>query len=434
MASSNDLRWMPLDNAAKIYPAALRSNWSNVFRLSVTLSEPVDVPVLQAALDATVPRFPSIATRLRRGVFWYYLQELERAPEIRPEHSWPLTGMSRQELRRCAFRVLVYDCRIAVELFHSLTDGNGGLVFLKTLTAEYLTRKYRITIPAEHGVLNRLEPPFSEELEDSFLKYDAPVNASRKETTAWRLRGTPEQDGFRHVTCFQLSVPQILEQAHSHKVSATVFLCAVLMKALLELQAEQIPSRRRRKPIKVLIPVNLRKLFPSKTLRNFVLYTIPEADPRLGDYSIEELCKLVHHRMGLDVNAKPLSKMIAVNVNSERYLAVRILPLFVKNWVMKAVFSAVGEKKSCLSMSNLGAVQLPEAMKPYVRRFDFILGVQATAPYNCGVISWGDTLYVNFIRNIREPWLEHRFFTVLRELGVEATVESNGAASAIARM
>ena len=132
--------------------------------------------------------------------------------------------------------------------------------------------------------------------------------------------------------------------------------------------------------------------------------------------------------MGLDVNAKPLSKMIAVNVNSERYLAVRILPLFVKNWVMKAVFSAVGEKKSCLSMSNLGAVQLPDAMKAFVRRFDFILGVQATAPYNCGVISYGDTLYVNFIRNIREPWLERHFFTELQKMGIHATVESNGAA------
>ena len=138
MSEEHKLRWMRLDNAAKIYPAARRPNWSNVFRLSATLTEPVDTAVLQSALDVTVRRFPSIATRLRRGVFWYYLQQLKHAPTIREEHSYPLSGMSHEETRQCAFRVIVYENRIAIELFHSLTDGNGALIFLKTLVAEYL--------------------------------------------------------------------------------------------------------------------------------------------------------------------------------------------------------------------------------------------------------------------------------------------------------
>ena len=78
-------------------------------------------------------------------------------------------------------------------------------------------------------------------------------------------------------------------------------------------------------------------------------------------------------------------------------------------------------------MSNLGAVRLPKAMAPYVERFDFILGVQATAPYNCGVISYGDTMNVNFIRNIREADLEYHFHNVLKEMGIMAEVESNQA-------
>ena len=131
--STPKLRWLKLDNAAKIYPAARREDWSNVYRLSATLADPVDTAVLQSSLDATVPRFPSIAARLRRGLFWYYLQQLEHAPAIREEYSYPLTRMSRDEIRQCAFRVIVYENRIALELFHSLTDGTGALVFLKTL-------------------------------------------------------------------------------------------------------------------------------------------------------------------------------------------------------------------------------------------------------------------------------------------------------------
>ena len=123
-----NLLWMRLDNAAKIYPAARNQNWSNTFRLSATLTEDVDTYVLQQALEVTVPRFPSIAARLRRGLFWYYLQQLARVPRIREESSYPLTHMSRDEVRQCAFRVIVWKNRIAVEFFHSLTDGSGGLL------------------------------------------------------------------------------------------------------------------------------------------------------------------------------------------------------------------------------------------------------------------------------------------------------------------
>lgn len=125
---TKSLRWVKLDNAAKIYPAARRKNWSNVFRQSATLVENIDTAVLKSALEITVKRFPSIAARLRKGMFWYYLQQVECAPEIREEYSYPLTYMSKSEMRKCAFRVIVYINRIAVEFFHSLTDGTGALI------------------------------------------------------------------------------------------------------------------------------------------------------------------------------------------------------------------------------------------------------------------------------------------------------------------
>ena len=426
MSMEGKIRWMRLDNAAKIYPAARRQNWSNVFRLSATLTEEVDRAVLQSALDVTVRRFPSIGARLRRGVFWYYLEQLTHAPQIKDECSYPLTRMDRDEVRQCAFRVIVYKKRIAVEIFHSLTDGNGALVFLKSLLAEYLQQKHGLAIPAEKGVLGRLEEPSPAEMEDSFLKYAGRIAASRRESDAWQLYGTPEPDGFLHVTCLQIPVKQALEKAHLYDVSLTAFLGAAMMLAIQRLQAEKVPFIWMRKPVKVLLPVNLRRLFPSRTLRNFVLYTTPEIDPRLGQYTFEEICRAVKHKMGLEIEPKLMSSKIATNVGSEKLMAVRVMPLFIKNFVMKMVFNSVGEKKNCLSLSNLGAVELPEAMKPYVRRLDFILGTQATAPYNCGVLSYGDTLYINLIRNIREPELEQHFYRVLRDLGLSVQAESNG--------
>lgn len=425
MAEANKLRWMRLDNAAKIYPAARRQNWSNVFRVSATLSEEVDREVLSRALDVTVRRFPSIAVKLRRGLFWYYLQQLSEAPAIREESNYPLTRMSKAEMRKCAFRVIAYERRIAVEIFHSITDGNGALVFLKTLLAEYLQQKHGIHIPAECGVLGRLDEPSDDELEDSYQKYAGSISASRRENNAWRVYGTPEPSGYMNLICFELPVRAVLDKAHEYGVTLTAFLSAVMMQALQNMQKEKYPNPKRRSPIKVLIPVNLRKLFDSRSLRNFAMYTTPEILPRLGEYSFDEICKIIRSQMELDITPKQMSMKIATNVNSERIMAVKIMPLFIKNIVMKAIFDSVGERKSCLALSNLGAVKLPDIMTPYIERMDFILGVQASAPYNCGVISFGDTLYVNFIRNIRESELERHFHCVLRDFGIPVKVQSN---------
>lgn len=425
VGNERKLRWMRLDNAAKIYPAARSQRWSSVFRVSATLTEPVDKQIMQSALDVTARRFPSIATRLRKGAFWYYLQQISKAPELREENSYPLVRMSGRELRQCAFRVIVYESRVALEIFHSLTDGTGAMIFLKTLLAEYLQQKYGILIPATNGVMGRLEEPSEEELEDSFQKYAGPVSAARRENNAWRITGTPETAGFLNLTCMCLSTRDMLDAAHRHGVSLTTFLCAAMMQALQQLQGRHIPDRRRRKPIRVLLPINLRRLFKSSTVRNFTLFTIPEIDPRLGEYSFREICHAVHHKLGMDNSAKVMSTKIAANVGSERLFAVKILPLFVKNAVMKAIFRASGEKKTCLDLSNLGAVELPEVMKPYVQQMDFILGPQSTAPYNCGVVSYGDKLHINFIRNIKEPSLEAEFARVLLDMGIPVTVQSN---------
>ncbi len=419
------LRWMGLDNAAKIYPAARRRTWTNVFRLSATLTETVDVEVLRRALDVTARRFPSISVRLCTGFFWYYLEELKKAPEVRPEMSYPLENMRDHDLHTSAFRVLVYENRIAVELFHSITDGNGGLVFLKSLVAEYLNEKYGAGIPPTHGILDRLEEPSADEMEDSFLKYSGKVGMSRREADSYKIGGTKDIGGFHHNVTFLMSAAEVHKIARAHGVSVTVFLTAAMMQAIMEIQNERVPNRKKRKAVKVLVPVNLRKMFPSTTLRNFVLYFTPEIHPGTGDYSFDEICKVVYHQMGIELTPQRMCARMTTNVNSEKITAVKVMPLFVKNIIMKLVFNAVGERKSTLTLSNLGAVQLPEEMKPYIRRFDFVISPQASAPHNSAVISYGDTLVLNFIRNTMEPTLEAKFHEVMRRHGIHMKVESN---------
>lgn len=419
------LAWMSLDNAAKIFPAARSRTWSNMFRISSTLNERVDREALKVALDVTLRRFPSIAVSVKEGLFWYYLEEISSPPEILDEKPYPLARMTMRDLRRCAFRVLVYKNRIAVEFFHSLTDGNGGLVFVKTLTAEYLYQKYGVKVPTGNGILDRLEEPSAGELEDSFLKYAGKYSTSRKDTDAYRIEGEREVDGFRTNTTFVIDPDFIKKEAKLRGVTVTVYMSAILIEASLRVQKMRVLNPAKYKPIKVFLPVNLRKMFPSETMRNFILYAMVGIDPKLGDYSFDDLCQIIAAQMKQQMTEKNMAAMIRTNVASELNPFIMAVPLFLKNPIMKAVFNAVGEKKSCFSFSNLGMVDVPEEYSRYVKRMDFVLGSQAAAPYNISALSYGGRMYLNVTRNASEPVLEREIFAVLRERKVPHTVESN---------
>jgi acetyl esterase/lipase/NRPS condensation-like uncharacterized protein len=423
--SERKLRWMGLDNAAKIYPAARTANWTNVFRLSATLNENVDRAVLQSALDVTVRRFPSIAVRLRRGTFWYYLEEIAKAPKVMDEKASPLSRMPFDDIRSCAFRVIIYKSRIAVEFFHALTDGNGGLIFLKTLVAEYLTQKYGVKIPNENGILDRLESPSEDELRDCFVKHAGKFAMTRGDTDSYRIWGDAEPDGFCHDTIFIMKSEKLVEIAHGYGVTVTAVLAAAFIKAAIGLQNSDTPYLKRQKPIKVLIPCDLRRVFGDNTLRNFALYSTPGIDPRLGEYSFREICEIVYRHMKQDITPKVMAAKIKTNVKDEENMLLKLTPLFLKNIVMKAVFTMCGEKKSMLTLSNLGVVKIPEEAAEFIERFDFVLSVQSRAPYNAGVISYGENTYLNIIRNIKEPRLEVSLYQTLREEGIGVKVESN---------
>lgn len=419
------LGWMALDNAAKIFPASRSRTWTNLFRVSSTLNEDIDKEVLKVALDVTVRRFPSMAVAVKEGFFWYYLEEIKSPPEILDEKPYPLARMTMPDLRRCAFRVLVYKNRLAVEFFHSLSDGNGGLVFVKTLTAEYLYQKHGVRVPVGDGILDRLEEPTAAELEDSFLKYAGKYSASRKDTNAFKIAGKREADGFRTNTTFVINSDYVVAEAKKRGVTVTVYMSAILIEAAQRVQAGRVENPAKFKPIKVCVPVNLRKMFPSETLRNFVLYANVGIDPRLGEYSFDELCEIISAQMKQQITEKNMAAMIKTNVASELNPIVRIVPLLLKNVIMKAIFNAVGEKKTCFSFSNLGLIKVPEEYSAFVKRMDFVLGSQAAAPYNVSAVTYGGRMYLNVTRNARRPVLEREIYEVLREKDVPHTIESN---------
>ena len=416
--------WYRLDTAALIFPAIARRDWSNAFRLSVTLRDEIDPGLLRLAAEDLTTRFPSFFVTLRKGFFWYYLEENKNSIEVREDYAYPLTFMSRRELRKSCIRILYYRNRIAVEFFHAVTDGTGGSIFIGNLAAAYIRRKYGTAIPTA-GVLKDLsETPPPGELEDSFLKNAVGPAASRKEAPVYRLHGTDETDGFRHLTTGILRTEELLAKAHEYSVSVTAFLAAVMCESIIAMQNAEMPEKRRR-PVKITIPVDLRRLYKSRTLRNFALVLNVGADPRYGEWTLAELCRTISHQLLANAIPQNMAGQITANVEPQRVIALRLAPLGLKTFVMDQVYRKSGEGGGCINISNLGNLALPGEMSPFVERAEFIIGPQRSYPNNCSVLSFNGKTCINMIRNIQESELERRFFSRLVELGIAVDIESN---------
>jgi len=423
--ASDHKRWMKLDNAAKIYPAAKRRRWKALFRLSATLTERIDPAALERAQHATLARFPGFATRLKQGVFWYYMEHNEGGPPIEPDGPYPCPPMDFRDNNGFMFRVRYHDRRIAVEIFHALTDGSGGLCFLKTLVAEYLRIRYGAVIPRDDEILDCTAPASPDETEDAYLKYARDIGRSRREPDAYYLKGTKESDGFIHIVTGMIPVDAVLTRARDKNVSLTEYLTAALIMAIDGIQRRRVWHQRLYKPVKVCVPINLRNFYPTNTMRNFASYVNPGIDPRYGHYSFDEVLNAVHHYMRAEVTEKLLNAKITTNVRSEKHAALRLTPLFLKNIAMKLTFDRVGDRKASTSISNLGRVTLPSEMGRYVTRMDFILGPQSRNRVVCAALSYGGVLYLNFTRTIKESMLERAFFRCLVKRGIPVKVESN---------
>ncbi len=416
--------WLRLDNAGLIYPSTYSKTQNHLYRLTSVLSEPVDKAVLYDALQAILPRFPSIAVSLHRGMFWYYLEPIMQAPAIQDEGAWPLMHMSFRSIRKCGFRTLVDGNRLSLEFFHGITDGGGAMVFFKTLLAEYLERRYGITVSCTDGVLDRTQTPTKDELEDCFLRFAGPSARRRDSLKTYQLEGTLEDDGYLTWTTLTYNAAEAVKCAKAHGVTLTGMICSAMLLALEKIQHRKEPHRRP-KDVAVNVPVNLRQMMPTSTLRNFSLFATVDIDPAQGEWTFDEVCRRVGCQMGERVTQKEMAACAAANARAGQMPVVRVMPLPLKNLVMKAAYHLLGGDGCCLAISNLGIVRVPDEMLPYVRDIQCQMDSHAGSVSSCCLLSFGDKLHITFCRCIREPDLEYAFYQVLRDEGLRAEVQSN---------
>ena len=416
--------WYKLDLSAIVYPTLQRRDFSSVYRLSVVLKEEIDPSVLQQALDLTLQRFPTYKVAIRKGVFWRYLEPNNRpGPFVQPDIKNPCMPMPFRGNNRYLIRVYYFRNRISLEAHHSLGDGTGGMCLLQTLTAAYLKLLGHSITPSGF-VLDISQEPDPEELEDAYMRYaNAKVCPPRPAEKTYRVRGTKEPFYTLNIIDGIMSVKEVMSVARKYNASITEYLNAVLLYALLQKQSQEFHLHLY--PVRIAMPVNLRRFFPSKTLRNFITMVYPSIDPRLGEYSFEEIITQVHHYMRYYINEKFLRGDITTNAATQKNPIIRVVPLFIKDLVVRTFYARVQDKNSSAGLTNMGALKVPEDMKPYIERFDIYMGQPFSSRTNCAIISFEDILTINFASSICESEVERLFFSRLVQDGIHVTIESN---------
>ena len=210
-------------------------------------------------------------------------------------------------------------------------------------------------------------------------------------------------------------------------VSLTEYLNGALIYALIQKQKSENPAAE--KPVKLAMPVNLRNMFPSKTMRNFITMVYPSIDPMLGDYTFEEILNEIHYYMRYYINPKFLRADITTNYATRTNPLIRIVPLFVKDLVVRSFYIRVQDRQSSAGLTNMGRITLPPELDAHTERIDILMGQPFSARTNCAIVTFQNQLNISFASCIRETDVERLFFTRLVKDHIHVKIETNRRAS-----
>ncbi len=416
-----EVRWDRLDNTAHLFPVIAGEQMTNVYRISVTLTELVQPELLQEALNLVLPKMDGFNLRLRMGVFWYYFEENGKpAPRVREESNFPCRLIQQNKNRNYMFRVTYYKYRINLEVFHVLTDGMGGINFLKELTYQYL----RLAHPElKELVGDSLNSGTSLNREDSFLKnYKKSATKGYQTKKAYLLKGEMLPKGEFGVMHGYMEIPRLKEVCHSYGCSINEYLVAVYVWSVYTECMKGMPSER---PIRVAVPVNLRPYFNSITTKNFFVMVSAEFHPTKEIYTFEEVLGIVRDSLRSQIDREHLEELFSYNVSNEKLLVARAVPLFMKNLAMRFVYTQ-SALANTTTITNIGNISVDEEYRPYVEMFHAFLAMSKGQHQKGTICSYGSTLVFSFSYDLKDASVQRGFFRKLAADGLEVEVESNG--------
>lgn len=412
--------WYRLDNAAKIIPSSVSGSDTRVFRIVCELKEDVDPVCLQQAVDEAARDFPYMNCCLRKGIFWYYLDELKETALVTKEHLPVLRAIYVPGRRNLLYRVSYYKKRMNLEMFHVLADGTGGFLFAQHIIEHYLILKHNL----DGAKIKTSPPPISEMQTDAFSKYYEKDQARRRNyikemfpVKAYQLKGKKDPELAEHIVEGTVSTKQILDLAHGFHVTLGVLITSIWAEAIVR----QMNKSEYNKPVVLSVPVNLRQFYPSETARNFFGVITVSYDPHDYDGTIESVIE----KIAASFEDQLSKEQIAGTMNSyaalEHNYLLKFVPRFIKDWFVAGTAKRMNRGITG-SVSNVGLVKLSDEFVPYIEKFCSFMSCKNI--FMC-ISTFRDHMVFGIVSSYLEHRTEYYFFQRLRRLGIDVEIATN---------
>lgn len=419
-------KWRRLDNSAKLFPIMSNKKFSTVYRMSAVLTEDIKPDILETAVQNTLNRFISYKVRLRKGFFWYFLEYNPKDPIIEIENNYPCKYIDKNTNNGYLFKITYYNQKINIDVFHSLTDGSSAIKFFKEIIYNYIElcnkEEFKISYRDKERIIDN-------NTEDSYLKnYNKKIKGKRSAKKAYIIKGNNLPLYATGVIHGFINMPALKQLCTEKQCTLTQYLTATLIYAIYE---KNFKNNNSKKPIKVCIPVDLKKYFSSSTISNFFSYIIVQANMNNGKAeTFERILQIVKEEFKKNLTEEEVIKTMTSNVRLGNNIFIRILPLFIKKFTVKISYTEI-RKNTTTTLSNVGRISIMPEYSKYIKNFMVLLAPEKIEKIKCSACSYDDNLVVTFTSILDNIDIQNEFFNHIKNQGIDVKIESNGVYDAI---
>ena len=412
-------KWYRLDNAAKMIPSTTHFANTRVFRICCELAEEVDEKRLQEALDKTVKDFPYFNSVLRKGLFWYYLEESDKRAAVRVDDLPACHSIYSPGRKDLLYRVNYFGRRINLEMYHVLADGTGAFVFFKRMLTYYLLMVHPDLDEGDGSLFEKKEENVGDAFDHYYTKGRGLAQIRHMSSNwAFRLRGTRDPNMENHLVEGVISSEAFVKLAHEYKTTVGVLAVALYIEAILD---DMTLRERARKKITISVPVNLRQFFPSDTNRNFFGVITISYQTKNYNGELEGVIDCVRESFEAQLSQERVTKTMSSYSALEHNVPIKVVPLIVKDLVVQGFATASQMGVTC-SVSNLGRIAMPDVLAPYINYFSAF----TTAPTaQITIATYRDKMTFGWASAITTHQVMRAFYRKLAERGIEAVVSTN---------
>ncbi len=423
------LYWRRLDNSAKIFPISNGKKYSTVFRLSCVLKEKIEPKMLEEAVKQTLEKYQSFKVRMKPGLFWYYLEHNPKPPKVEKEQDYPCKYIDSRRNNNYLFKVTYFENKINIDIFHSLTDGNSGTTFFKEIVYTYLELMHPEELDEEERRVRKIDNDFN--TEDSYMKnYDKKAKSNASGKKAYRLKGTKIPLGAISAIHEMIDLEELKKESKNQGATITQYLTAVLIYSIYQ---ENYVKSKGKKPVKVCIPVNLKKYFSSKTMSNFFSYITVEAEMKKDKLdTFEKILDFVKKDFSKKLTEEEILKTMSTNVKIGNNLLVRAIPLAIKKAIVRLSYIEI-RKYTTTTFSNIGRIGMIGKYKDYIDYFLMLIAPEQVEKIKCSSCTFENKMVFTFTSILQDNSIEKRFYEILKNKGIKITIESNGVLDDISR-